>query len=73
MEPKNEWSKKALEEFLQHLLQDNENIVWNWYEISTPLDALEELDAQVQGDFFPDIHDLIMNTYHKVEQQKKQK
>jgi hypothetical protein len=67
MEPKT--PKEQLEEFLQEFLKNTNEFYWYSTEHQEPLDKLEALDNQVQGDNHPEILQLIMDTYNKVQRQ----
>lgn len=70
MEPNS--ARQELEKFLQQFLEDNNNLYFDYLSANHLLE-LENIDRCVQGDSHPEIYDLIMNTYHKLEREKKQK
>lgn len=71
MEPKT--PKQELEEFLQEFLKNTNEFYWDNTDSQESVDKLDELDKQVQGDHYPEMYQLIMNTYKKVQQQKNKK
>lgn len=71
MEPKT--PKQELEEFLQEFLKNTNEFYWDNTDSQESVDKLDELDKQVQGDNHPEMYQLIMNTYKKVQQQKNKK
>lgn len=69
----NKSPKEELEEFLKQFFADTDEVFHHLVFDQSPMLKLESLDLQVTGDNHPEMFELIMSTYKKVEAEKRSK
>ena len=69
----NKSPKEELEEFLKQFFADTDEVFHNLWFDQCQMQKLENLDLQITGDNHPEMFELIMSTYKKVETEKRSK